>query len=355
MVKSSKLDHKQIRDKIDNYESTIQGLQAFHKAISWRNSAVVEHEHSFCRRMTLNQGSIPDNERDVTPDLVVQIASALGYVIEAKRSLPKNQEHWGRVIDQLQKYDTSLIGWWTENELVPTSNTVLLIWTKFLTEFAAYLDDKIEKGLVRFQGPVSLVEFSKIQETTEIVFLRRDWGTVIDQEMTDELTRGISIPLEQVIGAAERQLKFYDDPPETEYVMTILWNDILTSKLPELKYDKTLKAWPVEVTVTGLTSELQRLFGSAGNETRERKFPREAWIRKALEAFIALNLAERLDSKDSYLVKYKTTLRTGVSGDLIDIFSRHRLDKPGKERAPKQLQLFENHELSEDTSFESPE
>ena len=136
----------------------------------------------------------------------------------------------------------------------------------------------------------------------------------------------------------ERQLKFYDDKPITEYTMVILWNDLFTSMVSEIQFDQELKAYAFDVTVEELASELQRLYGSEGREERDRRFPRIPWVRQALDAFVALDLAEQRG--DSYLVKFKTTLRTGESGDLVERFSRHRSAKSDGSEDAEQLDLF---------------
>jgi len=340
MPNRSSLDTKEIRTRIDSYMSTLLGLQAFRKAIAWRNYEVVGHHASYGRRMTPSKDNAAGADSDLTPDLVVQILTNLGYVVEAKRSLPRNQDHWHHAIEQVRKYDDNLTGWWTDDELIRTSNVVVLIWTKLLREFASFIESAMRRDGFRFHGPVSLVEFSLLLEMRPNVFLRQMWGDVQDPDIAENLQRGIPIPIDLIVGAQDRPLKFYDDPPVTEHTMVILWNDIFSNSRLDVEFDSAQKVWPIEVTVDELAIELQRLYGSSGEGARERTFPRRSWVRDALEAFTKLGLAERLDDQGRYCIKYKTTLRTGESGDLVNHFAKHRVGSIPDAKTPRQLALF---------------
>ena len=332
------MEIKQIRNRIDDYESTIQGLQAFLRAVTWRDEKTVAHEHSYGRRMTPSGYGSQEESDDLTPDAVIQIAGDTGYVVEAKRSLAANQEYWEKEVVQILKYANPLDGWWTSSGELGNHNVVGLIWIKYIKDFSTYLDEYLDRNEVSVQMPISLVEFSRIRENQEIIFLRSDWGEIRDNPIEGSLASGISIPIELLKALPERQLKFYDDKPVTEYTMVILWNDLFTSMVSDVQFDQELKAYAFEVTAEKLASELQSLYGSEGREERDRRFPRIPWVREALDAFVALDLAERGEA--SYLIKFKTTLRTGESGDLVDRFSRHRTVNGKNSEQTEQLDLF---------------
>src|SRR5258708_31042461 len=93
----------------------------------------------------------------VTPDAVIQLSNGLGYVVEAKKSLPLNSDYWVNEVEQLQKYDDDLTGWWIEP--APMVCIVLLLHYSRSVKFINYLRDQLDQGKVIFQKKVSVVEF----------------------------------------------------------------------------------------------------------------------------------------------------------------------------------------------------
>lgn len=334
------MEIQDVRNRINDYETTIQGLQAFVRAITWRNEQVIEHSYSLGRRMTPIEGTSNHQSEDFTPDATIQIEDSLGYIVEAKRSLASNQEYWEHEVDQLLKYSQSLGGWWTDSGEITTQNVTGLVWIKYISDFSAYLETYLERHKVSPTSPLSLVEFSIISDAQEIVFLRMGWGQIDDDEMYQRIKSGIPIPLELLKRPPEKQLKFYDQKPITEYLMVVLWNDLFTASASELVFDKDLRSYAFEASPDELATELQRLYGSEGNQERDRRFPRAAWVRDALDAFVRLDLAEKSEHGEKYLIKFRTTLRTGESGDLVDRFSKHRTTGKNAPRASEQLDLF---------------
>ena len=331
---------QEIRDRINDYETTIQGLQAFLLAVTWRGGKSAKHEYSLGRRMTPDDEEGSRNTQDVTPDATIQIGESLGYVLEAKRSFPFNQDFWEQEALQILRYSSTLSGWWTDSGQIDIQNSIGLIWIEYISDFAAYLEEHIASHGNPPEKPVALVQFSIVSGAKEFVFLRVDWGEIDDDELLEDFSRGISIPLELLKKPPQRQLKFYDQRPVTEYLMVVLWNDLFTSAASEIEFDDDLRSFAFEVSVDDLASDLQRFYGSEGLETRDRKFPRAAWVRGALDAFAVLDLAEKSDEIGTYLIKFRKTLRTGESGDLIDRFSRHRTEEKNSDTSAKQLDLI---------------
>ena len=328
---------KALRVSIDNYEATVLGLEGLRRALTYRSKIIVPHTWSLGRRMTPSTTGLPD----VTPDAVLQMDDSRGYVIEAKRNMSSHQDQWEGALEQIFKYDDPLTGWWTPTETIPTANVAILVWNKFIRKFIRFLERTLRDSGRSFTSAVALIEFSRVQESEEVFFYRRDWGRLDDPAIADTLDEGITVPLTVIVALGEKQYRFCDSAPEPEYIMAILWQNVFNSRLPDVEFDKKLRAWPIEVTVPDLAAELQRLFGSEGRRPRERTFPREAWVRVALDAFVKLRLAEHIED-DRYLIHFKTDLRIPPGSDLIARFARHRDSLSSIDDDVEQLPLFQS-------------
>ena len=340
------MDLDKVLDRIDNYLSTIHGLLAFRLAVTWRDENTVSHNCSFGRQMTPSTTESEQAVNNLTPDAVIQIGSDLGYVVEAKRSFPMQQDYWENDIQQLLTYDDNLTGWWTDDETINGMNVVGLIWTTFARPFSQLLSQTVETNQYSFINPTSVIEFSRIGERRPIIRLRKEWGELSDPELEQSWINGISIPLELIVSGNVKPYKFYDDKPPIEYIMAILWNDFFTMMAVDVELDDSTKSKLLEVDVDQLAKELQNHYGSRGLNARDRQFPSSSWIREALDALSSLGLAEPLLNEDGsrsdrFLVKFKTTLRTGESGDLIEKFYKYRSKQPSNdETAPRQMDLI---------------
>lgn len=331
---------QQVHDLVDNYESTVLGLLGLWRALTWRNKQAVGHRVSLGRKMSPQSTPESDDPDALTPDEVLQIEEAIGYVVEAKRSMTSQQQYWNKDLSQVQKYDQPLTGWWTPTGTIPTHNVVLLLWTTYTREFQAFIEAAQRQGSVTLTDRFSIVEFSHLQEAQEAMRFRLEWGTISDEGISASLRSGISVPLEILVAHPGSRTKFYDAPPPTEYLMAILWQNVFNSHLPDLEFDAHTQAWPLKVSVPSLAQELQRLHGSTGDNSRERRFPRQAWVHTALEAFCKIGLAQHI-ADDRYLVLFKANLRTTTQRDLISRFSSHRSVEPSDEISPaEQLPLF---------------
>jgi len=329
-----------VREEINDYETTIAVLHSLICAVAWdeaQEQLIPEYKHSFGRRMTRTTKKAGINEAVVTPDAVIQRTTRLGYVVEVKRSLPstgpenQDQDRWRKVVEQLQKYDDDLVGWWTEDERIDRSCVVLVLDATRAVVFRDYLQMLERDEGLSFKHPFSLVEFSQPLAVNQYLLLRKFWGNIEDQGVSEKLRKGTPIPMEKVLVFRGKK-RFYDASPICEYTMRILWQDIFNARRPEGEFEEEKRAWLLKVNVEKLAEDLQRTYGSIRGEARDRCYPRTGWVREAMEAFVRLNLARRLDERGEYQVYFKQ-----LRGDIIERFVKHR-DPQGRAR---QIPLFD--------------
>lgn len=337
----------EVRRKIEEYETTIMGLRALCRIISDHykvDDPTMAFRASYGRRMTTSAANCIHPNNTATPDAVIQIEDYWGMVVEAKRTMPQNNnDRWRDTVDQLRKYDDNLLGWWTQSgELIP-ANVALLIDVDRSIDFSRYIQSLIDCGEIpAFQNPTSIVEFFKKQEVKQFLRVRQVWGRVEPKILSQKLEGGKSISVEGLIDGQ----RFYDQEPEAvEYTMVLLWQTVFTERYIEARFDESAKVWLIEVDLDELTQSLQKLYGQKSNETRERTFPRKKWIQKALDAFVLLDFAFHPEEKNKYVIKFKR-LR---GGDLFQRFYKHRLTAKRKDVPTNagQLELFDTNNLDQ--------
>ena len=327
-----------IKQEIDNYEQTILALQAITSHLKWDDHAgttIKDSKHSIGRRMEASSTT-------VTPDAVVQRTNDLGYVIEAKVSIPRNtNDQWNSVVDQIKKYNQDLIGWWTGDEKISIHCVILLLEIHRTAAFRNYLTMRTSNEATQpvvFEKPTSLIEFSPLQNGD--IFLRMVWGNILDGDEHAKLSDGFSVPMEKVVVKAGSQ-KFYDSCPPVERTMIVLWQDLFNGMSYQLKSKSRDNNKHLRVTVMQLCTDLQKLHGSIGNQDREVEFPTQTWVKEALDKFVILGLAEAGSQNGEYVILFR---RLRVN-DLVEYFSSWRIKHDtGKTQNAKQLSFFNEHD-----------
>jgi hypothetical protein len=325
----------QVQTEMDNYQATVQALYALVLTIlQSEGQPLADGHYSLGRRMRTTAANRIRPSATVTPDAVVQQSSGLGYVGEAKASLPTNQDHWKENVEQLHKYDDDLVGWWTEDGSVPVTDVVCLLGPGLAAKFAQFASDlEVQRGWL-FGRKRCFVEFMVITRARQFLYLKREAGTLTDQMVLQALREGVMHSIEDLI-ASPQAPSFCDSEPPPEYIMQKLWQNVFTrmkSEMSDDQYDENLRCWPLDVQVADLASELQRLYGSRGETSGEVTFPRTRWVRGALEALVAAGLAEHVEG-EHYRVRFRL-----LGGDLIRIFARHRSKSRARDQ-PKAVQL----------------
>ena len=284
------LSLEDVKNRIEDYRTTIHALEAFTSMVTWDSSSkqqIPGSRYSIGRRMETSSANRISPNTAITPDTIIQRNPNLGYVVEAKKSLPQNNnDNWRDVIDQLLKYDDDLIGWWTENELISASCPVLLLHISRSADFCMYLDSLIKGQQVTFIKPVSIVEFDRSMQVKEFLFLRLIWGNIEDSTVLTGLRSGRQISIENVLAnPSYGEKKFCDFQPIPEHTMTILWQDLFTEMKQKVTYDQKAKAYPINVNIENLTVELQKLYGAVGIEPRQITYPRAEWVTRSSRLF----------------------------------------------------------------------
>jgi hypothetical protein len=320
---------------INNYQVTLQAIQAFIGLLTWDNAnkAVFTNSHfSIGRRMNPEPNNV-DEICYVTPDIVIQ-KNHLGYIVEVKKTIPKNEDYWSDIVDQIKKYDQVLKGWWDENDLAHPHSTVLLLDISHSYEFKTYLEDR---GIA-FEGEFSIVEFTKNDGVNEFIFLRIAYGNIKDIELANYLRNGGKMPIEKII-TSYGELKFYDaEPPTVEYLMLVIWQNIFNEKkATEGQFNKSNSCWEFLVSSKDVTEELQKSYGVQSSEERDVSFPKHDWVKKALGKFSEIGYAQKVDENSEF---FKILFKRMTKDVLESIIMKVIESEMDKKQQAEQLSLF---------------
>jgi hypothetical protein len=286
-------DITSIRNGVEDYTQTVQAILGFaafvvHDGAAQRRGAAF----GLGRRMTTSEQNAIAAVATVTPDLVAQVSATYGVVAEAKKSLPADESHWHRYVEQLRKYDDALLGWWTSDESIPRADVVLLIHHSRSRAFKRLLEQARASDPASVGLNTCIVEFIHSAETASYYSFRLEYGQMTEALVGDRLTDGVSVPMDRVL-ASYPNIKYYDSEPPLELLLTSLWSDVLPSLAGSSEYDEDLHVHKVHVTAAAITDELQRAYGSGAlaRDPRSAEFPRQVWVRRALERLVEYGLA----------------------------------------------------------------
>jgi len=327
------------RDEAEDYEQTEKALLAFAAFIVHDGRSLRDGSHFGLGRRMNRPATPPETASPVvTPDIVAQKSPKYGIVAEAKKSLPSDRKLWEKYARQIQKYEGKLVGWWTDDGTIPSSDTAVLVHYSRSRAFRRYLEE--------LEGEFfpSVIEFHKSSERVEYIAFRLEHGSIADGDLKRRLDDAVEIPFDKVLGSFPN-IKYYDAEPPLALLLTNLWLDALPSRIGDTTRDESIKAHRISVTVQDLTNELQKAYGSASLDSDERsvEFPKGSWIRRALEELVTHGLGERDEShKDRYEIHFRR-----LQGDVLEKFielemREKRSTPPTRATNVEHLPLFED-------------
>lgn len=337
-----------IRIEIDNYTISVQSILALINVFTIDNGTkrkLPNSNYGIGREMTTSKNNKVISNQNVTPDIVIQRNKDRGFVIEVKGSLPRNKDLWKDDINQLVKYDDpNLMGWWTEDEIIGSTNLIGLLHQTRAVDFYDVLLEELSISKTELDNPFAIIQYTRDIQYQTFINLQKIRGEIINQELDQRLHSSIAVPIEKVISNPDYvDLKFYDVPPSVEYIMLLLWQDLFPGKNVEQGiYHKESKSNEFLVSVTDLTEDLQKAYGSIANGPREKNFPLNDWIRNALNMFVSIGLAAQ-HNENEFTVFYKEF----KSKDIIEEFAERmvRLDNDIiVDSESDQLELFDKSE-----------
>jgi len=326
-------------EKIDNYKQTLEAIISFSHVLRWDDNKkeLKPNSYSFIARQmdTSEENRIIPN-KEINPDLIVQLDEDYGIVGEVKKSFPLNRNHWKSDFNQLQKYDDKLKGWKTSSEYINTSDIILLTHYKIKVNVSDYIKERINNNDLHFERNFSAISFSRVQEIKMFLALEKFYGKLSDTSLDERFRLIVRVPLNKVIPLSN--IIFYDDEPELTYIMEILWNKIFSQYPDEDAFIESggIKIMTIEVNTHDLVKKLRTQFTDyIEDDNRQPRLPKTNWIKKAMDKFVKLKYAKKDDKEDNnYTVKYKSIKNT------LQRFTREIYESQSNKKVKNTLNKF---------------
>lgn len=302
----SRSHYERVKEKAEDYTTTVHCLLGFVACVIHDGPQRVGlSQFGLGRRMETSTSNVVQPSHEVTPDLVVQRGMHYGMAVEAKKSLPTDQQRWRRVAEQLRKYDDDLSGWWTQSGRID-SDAVLLIDQARSRAFKVFLDEQGRSDPTLVGPHSALVEFSRSDYANPFLFFRLEWGTIREATVAGKLENGVNVPVD-AIKRSLPAVKFCDARPPVELLLQILWTDVFLNRSISLERDERLRAKVIDVEVGELAETLQQAFGSGAlfQDDRSVEFPRKGWLIEAMDLLVRSDLAHVVEPSVRYRVLFR--------------------------------------------------
>lgn len=310
------------REQVDNYEQAVNACLTLIHVYKWDET---NNQPDGNVIYWIGKEFIPGN---VTPDIALQLSRERGLIIELKQSLPKSnseeKDFWKERFEQIKKYDVQLKGWTTEDEFVKQQELMMMVDQKLARRVSDYIKAN-NLSFKDFSKNFCVIQFGPASGLNPAIFLRVEYGEIDDFKTITfkRLNDGITVALEYLLCSGLSKIKLLDYKPPVIYLMSILWDHVFSSMIPEdawrqAKMEDSRKL--IEITVT--VSKLKEILIENFTDSKSKQGIKEKWIEEAIENFIRLKLAKKKKETDEYIIKYRKKLAGERAGaDRHSIFA----------------------------------
>lgn len=339
---------EEFRNKIDDYEQTIQAIVGFMNFFRYdpvrkeiRRDVIVFQGRKFIPSPQKSLNREGEKINYVTPDIGILLPSKNGVIGEVKKSFPSKKERWLKIFEQLMKYDDDLTGWPTSDEKVNSHDIVLILHISRAVAVNEFYDT--HKGTeIEIKRPFSIVEFSRSNEGKQFYFFRKVSGGLSEEAIDNQLKYGVQVPMDVFINLYST-IKLYDDEPPLPYFLQLIWENVVLFKAAEsgrLERLRKNQKIDIDLEIETIIEELHRGFSFRGlydNESeRQPKIPRREWVYRACYKLVELKEAKWSDEDKTTIIVF-FRLYDDVLAHFTECCS-------GEEEDDKQMKLFKNEE-----------
>lgn len=258
----------------------------------------------------------PSIDGGLTPDFTIFFDESYGLIGEIKRTFPKHREAIFTELDQISSYDDELAIQNGSGESVfpETCDLMIIIEGSSAPQIGTRLNRIIlEEDEYNFSKNIVLIRYHfnqdaimsryEFQRVTELELEFRDkhfdtedrLGNIIGEDGEYQTLRGYP----KHFNSFKARKPICNDAPPGPYLATFFWHKIFPGYLSDEQYDvwkatNGQKAIPVEVTVDGLTDEV--------NNYMKDGTVRKLWVRRALDFLVGADLAN--EQEDNYEIRF---------------------------------------------------
>lgn len=296
-----------IKIKVDDYLTTIHAILFISHSFKYdeKKRTLIDTVY-FCpgRRMQTSEDNSVSPNIIVTPDVVIRANKEYGVVAEVKTGLDRDQQHWERTLEQIKKYDDTLIGWKlnSEPEEININHDIIIMIPYFLkAKFKQYIEDKISNGELKTTRNFAAVSYTREDRQQQFFTLEKFLGNISDPSVDFDLSQILQMPMKRVI--PNYDMSFCDYDPPTPYTMSQIWSHISTYK--KLGYVEKKKNEYISFTKEQILNDLRNLNTSEWpNDDKCPQIPKMEWITSALNELTEMNFLEFNKGTKEYSIAY---------------------------------------------------
>ena len=342
------IPQEEFKNKIDDYVQTIHAIVGFMNFYLYDNTAKKMKDEVFVfqgRKLEPSpERSINSNGEkiaNVTPDIGVFLPSENGVLGEVKKGFSQNQQYWLGDFQQLMSYDDDLTGWPSKDGRVKSHDIVLILHQTRAAKVSRFYEEKAGSE-IKFLRPFIIVQFNRADERKSYYFFHKILGSLTEKYVDEQLTDGVSVPMEVFIKTYST-IKFYDSEPPLPYLIELIWtNVVLRAASEDAKFEKLKRNQKIDIMlgIDSIIEELHQGFSfrmlHGDNNERQPKIPKREWVMRACEQLVKLNEASWVDSTRK-TIKIFFRKYDDVLGHFIELCSKE-VENIG------QLKLFKERE-----------
>ena len=339
---------EEFKNKIDDYVQTIHAIAGFMNFYRYDDTAKKMKDEVLVfqgRRLEPSPekaiNSNCDKIANVTPDIGVFLPSKNGVLGEVKKGFSQNQQYWLEDFQQLMSYDDDLTGWPSKDGRVNSHDIVLILHQTRAAKVRRFYEEKAGSE-IKFLRPFIIVQFNRADERKSYYFFHKILGSLTEKYVDEQLTDGVSVPMEVFIKTYST-IKIYDSEPPFPYLIELIWTNVVLRRASEdSKFEKLKRNQKIDVIleIDNIIEDLHQEFSFRSlygdNHDRQPKIPKKEWVVRACEHLVKSNEATWIDSTKTaikvFFRRYDDTL-----GHFIEICS-------GEVENSTQIELFENKE-----------
>ncbi len=294
---------KQVQQQADAYTRTIEALVCLDSVLRYDDDSQDYRAGS----MSFQGRGMTASGQDVAPDLVVQFDSIGGIVSEMKITA-SSEEDFDSAQQQVRTYDDELVGWDTSGGAIDSYDLCLVVPYPHAGSAGEFFR-RVEEESAYSHSFVLLSVARDDLHHSHLAFENRlgEFSDMLVRAKFESRQGIVTVPLEKIVGVIGG-IKFYDAKPEcVEYTMDVLWSQYFTGDLPSRQVPRRGKQVEQKHVQPSTTAEDLRepyaLF--AQGQVRQPEIPKTAWIKDALDTYVAIGHAELDDhDRDVYWVEY---------------------------------------------------
>ena len=252
---------------------------------------------------------VENSSSEIRPDIILQYGNRRGILCEVKTSFPSDDVHLLQSLKQIEKYSQNVVGWDSADRKVDDHDIILFCYIIDSERVSSKIQEWLGNGSLNISKSLCVCEWGTLVSPKigrDIILIRKRFGNINCEELNNMLQNSIIIDQEMLTVEYEK-CKFTRRDPPVEYTMSELWVNVFPA----------INAEPedFETVVEEVFKIAREYYISWAHIEGEFTQIRKRWIKRALDSFCEIGLAEQI-SEDSE--RYRIFRSKQIQKDLME-------------------------------------